>query len=170
VAEATPPEATKPVETAPVADGAKPDVEPKKVPDEAYVRTLRKEAADNRKALQEAQQRLSELEDRDKSELEKATQRASASEARAVEAEATLIRVEVAAARNLPASAVALLTGTTREEIEASAGLLAGFIDETKKTPPSFDGGARRDQPDEKKPPAQAHNDWLLAALGRGSS
>lgn len=149
----------KPTETAPE----------KKVPDEAYVKALRKEAADNRKALEAATTRLREIEDRDKSESEKLTQRAAESDRRAVEAEAKLLRVEIAAERKMPARAVALLHGTTREEIEASADELAALLKETEKATPGFDGGARREQPPESKKPELAHNDWLLQALGRSS-
>lgn len=137
--------------------------------DEAYVRSLRKEAADNRKALEAATARLQELEDRDKSETEKLAARAAESEARAVEAEARLLRLEVAAERNMKASAVPLLHGSTREEIEASADQLSAFAQDNAKPATGFDGGARK-TPDETKPPEQAHNDFLLQALGRKSA
>ena len=134
--------------------------------DEAYVRGLRKEAADNRKRLADTEAQLRDLQDRDKSDTEKLAQRASESEARAVEAEAKLLRLTVAAERNMKASAVPLLTGTTREEIEASAEALQAFAKDNEKPAPGFDGGARK-TPDEVKPPEQAHNEFLLRALGR---
>ena len=144
---------------------AKPDEGAAKVPDEAYVKSLRKEAAGYRKQLDEANARLKALEDRDKSELERASEKAAASERRAVEAEAQLVRVEVAASRNMPATAVPLLTGTTREEIEATADALQAFAKANEKAPPSFDGGARQ-TPEATQSPEAAHNDFLLKALG----
>lgn len=137
--------------------------------DEAYVKTLRKEAADNRKAREAAEARAKELEDRDKSDGEKLATRAAESERRATEAEARLLRLEVAAERGLKASAVPLLSGDTREEIEAHADALAAFAKDNEKPTPGFDGGARK-TPDETKPPEQAHNDWLMQALGRKSA
>lgn len=134
--------------------------------DESYVRALRKEAADNRKAREAAEARAQELEDRDKSEAEKLASRAAESERRAAEAEARLLRLEVAAERGFQASAVPLLGGVTRDEIEASADALAAFAKDNTKPASGFDGGARK-TPDETKPPEQAHNDWLMQALGR---
>lgn len=167
--ESTPTDATTPDEPA-VADGPKPEPEKAqstpKVPDADYVKALRKEAADNRKALEAASARLREIEDRDKSETEKATARAAESERRAVEAEAKLLRVEVAAKRNFKASAVPLLHGTTREEIEESADALEAFAKANEPTEPGYDGGARK-TPAETKTPEEAHSDLLLRALGR---
>jgi hypothetical protein len=173
VAEATPAADAKPEEPAAPDTGPKPEKEtpaPKetKAPDDAYVKSLRKEAADTRKALEAANARLREIEDRDKSEAEKASERVAASERRAVEAEAKLLRLEVAAARRFKASAVDLLTGTTREEIEASADKLAAVLKENETPAPGFDGGART-TPAETKSPELAHNDWLMRALGRVS-
>lgn len=168
MAEATPAADAKPEEPG-APEGPKPEkTEPTpKVPDDAYVKSLRKEASESRKQLETANAKLRELEDRDKSESEKLTQRAAESERRAVEAEARLLRVEIAAERKMAATAVGLLTGATREEIEASADRLAAFAKENEKAPPNFDGGARRDQPAESQTAEEAHNDWLMRALGR---
>jgi hypothetical protein len=119
------------------------------------------------KAARDLEARLSELEDRDKTEGEKLASRVAESDRRAAEAEAQLLRLEVAATRRLSAEDVPLLHGTTRDEIEASADRLAAFAKRHEKTTPGFDGGARRDQPPESKPPEVAHSDWLMAALGR---
>lgn len=169
MAEATPAAAVEPVEPATTDTGPKPEPPAPtetKVPDDAYVKTLRKEAADNRKALEAANSRLREIEDRDKSEAEKATERAAESDRRAIEAEAKLLRLEVAATRQFRASAVDLLTGTTREEIEASADRLAAVLKDNETPAPGFDGGARQ-TPAETKSPEAAHNDWLMRAFGR---
>lgn len=134
------------------------------------LRSALKTERDARKAgdkrTRDLETRLREFEDRDKTEQEKVTARAAESERRAVEAEAKLLRVEVAAERSMAASAVHLLAGSTREEIEASADRLAAFVKDHEKSAPGFDGGARQ-TPAETKPPEQAHNDWLMRALGR---
>lgn len=165
--ESTPTNDVSPEEPA-ASDGPKPEPEQgkttPKVPDAEYVKALRKEAADHRKAREAADTRLKELEDRDKTEVEKATARAAESERRAVEAEAKLLRVEVAAQKNLKAKAVPLLHGTTREEIEASADALLAFAKDNEDPTPDFDGGARK-TPAESKSPQEAHNDFLMRVL-----
>lgn len=69
--------------------------------------------------------KLDEIEAKNKTELDKATERATAAEARATAAELRLIRQEVAAAKGLPASMAQRLTGSTKEELEADAAQLA---------------------------------------------
>lgn len=73
---------------------------------------------------------LSELEEASKSELQKAQERAEAAERALAEATATAARAEVAAAKGVP---VALLSGDTREALEASADALLAFRDETAR-------------------------------------
>ena len=74
--------------------------------------------------------RLSELEEASKSELQKAQERAEAAEKALAEATATAVRAEVSAAKGVP---VALLSGDTREALEASADALLAFRDETAR-------------------------------------
>lgn len=145
--------------------------EPAKTPaksfDEGYVKELRKEAAKERTRATEAEKKLAELSERDKTEGEKLADRVAASEKRATEAETRLLRFEVAANRKLTADAAQLLHGTTREEIEASADALAKFVESQKSTSvPSFDGGTRT-TPAAKKSPEQEHNELLLRAFGK---
>jgi len=167
VDESTPTDAVEPVEPA-TTDGPKPEPEktPAKVPDESYVKALRKEASETRKRLEAATARLQEIENEGKSESEKLQARAAESERRASEAEAKLLRVEVAASRNFQAAAIPLLGGVTREEIEASADALEAFVKANETTAPGFDGGARQ-TPEATKTPEEAHNQLLLRALGR---
>lgn len=80
-------------------------------------REQEKRAKDNA----EAAKRLTELEEAQKTEAQRLTERADAEFARAQAAEAKLLRYEVAAEVGVPAKALKLLTGTSREEIEASA-------------------------------------------------
>jgi hypothetical protein len=135
--------------------------------DEDYVKGLRREASTLRSRATDAEKRLRALEDRDKTDGEKQAERVTASERRATEAEAKLLRYEVARDRKLDARAAAFLTGTTREELEASADELSSYISEhAKPAAPSFDGGTR-ETPAEKQSPEKAHNDLLLRAFGR---
>jgi hypothetical protein len=83
-----------------------------------------KDHAAKAKANEGAAQRLAEIEDANKTELEKIAARADAAEKRAAELEAKSIRSDVAAAKGVPAS---LLTGSTQEELEASADALIAF-------------------------------------------
>lgn len=135
---------------------------------EAYVKQLRREASGYRTRLSEAEERLQELEDADKSEQERLTERFTAAERRAVEAETKLLRYEVAAERGLDLKAAAFLGGSTREEIELRAEELEQLLDATgqTQTPAGFDGGARQPAP-EQKDPETAHNELILRSLGR---
>lgn len=139
--------------------------------DADYVKKLRDEAAANRKAKQELEARLTEYEDRDKSELEKLTGKLTKAEQAKAEADAKLLRYEVAADKEVPAEAVNFLQGTTREELEASADKLLELVKSRNEstTTPDFDGGAREPAP-EPKSPEQAHSDFLLQLLGVPSS
>lgn len=92
------------------------------------------------KANAEKARRLDELEEANKTELQKAADRAAAAEARAAEIEARAMRAEVAAAKGVP---VALLSGSTVEELEASADALLAFRNDKPK--PDFGGGNRGD-------------------------
>lgn len=146
---------------------ATPESKPSKTFDADYVKTLRSESASYRKKAQELEQRLSELEERDQSELQKAQGKAAKAEQAKADAEARLIRYEVATEKQIPADALDLLTGTTREELEAKADKLLELTqNRNEPTPdPDFDGGARGPAPDPKTPEEQA-NDTFLGLLG----
>jgi hypothetical protein len=171
---ATPPAAEG--QTPPAAEGQAPAAPPPvedterqepRTYDEKYVRELRREAATARTRANDAEAKLKERDDADKSEGEKLAERASTAETRAAEAEATLLRFEIAAERGLDLKAARFLAGTTKEEIEASADELGALIADTSKgkTPP-LDGGARR-QAEKRGTPEEEHRDLLLGALGR---
>ncbi len=85
-AEDSPPPAPPETPPAPVTPTAG-QTPPAKPFDDAYVRDLRKENATYRKQAEEAQARLKEIDDAQKSELQKATERAEAAERRADEAQ-----------------------------------------------------------------------------------
>lgn len=80
-----------------------------------------KKRADENEA---AARRLADIENSGKSEAEKAQQRAADAEAKLAEVEMRALRAEVAADKGVPAD---LLSGSTREEIEAVADRLIEF-------------------------------------------
>lgn len=134
--------------------------------DADYVKGLRAEAARHRKEAQEAKAEAQELKERDQSEVEKLTTKLTKAEQAKAEAEARLTRYEVAAEKQIPAEALDLLSGNTREELEAKADKILEFTSKTTEPPaPEFDGGAREPAP-EPKTPAEAHNEFAALLLG----
>ena len=163
--EADAPEGEKPA-TPEAKEGEKPQGDEPKTFDADYVKTLRSEAASNRKRAQDAEARIEELSEQDKSELEKLTGKLSKAESKAQEAEGRLLRFQVAAEKQVPADALDLLTGSTREELEARADKILNLVKSpnTEQTP-DFDGGARETAP-EPKSASEAHNDLAMQLLG----
>ena len=76
---------------------------------------------------------LQKIRDDEKTELQKAMERAEAAEKAAAEASFTALRTKVAADKGVPASS---LTGTTEEELAASADDLIAWRDANKPPPP----------------------------------
>jgi hypothetical protein len=153
--------------------GSKPDGEgasnAPKMFDETYVKGLRREAASARTELGQTKTQLQELLDREKTDHERLTERAAASEARANEAETRALRYEIAAEKGLDITAAGFLSGTTRDEITATAEALAKLLEEkavAQAPGGGFDGGAR-ERSAASMTPEQAHNDFLMRALGR---
>lgn len=89
-----------------------------------------KDANAKLKELEPVAAKAVELEEASKSELQKAQERAEAAEKALADATATAVRAEVAASKGVP---VALLSGDTREALEASADALLAFRDETAR-------------------------------------
>lgn len=129
-----------------------------------YVESLRAEAAKNRKEAQEARTKAQEYEDRDKSEAQKAADKAAREAKRADSAEAKLLRFEVASAKKVPSEAMDLLTATTREDLEAQADTVLKIA--AAKRTADFDGGPRQ-TPDKELTPEQEHAHDLLKIFGR---
>lgn len=77
---------------------------------------------------------LAQLKEANKTEAEKVAERLAAAEKRSVELEAKALRAEVAAEKGVP---VALLSGTTQEELEAAADALIEFRGERTASPTS---------------------------------
>lgn len=96
-------------------------VSPERLPDDhPLVKALDAQKAAN-KELKAKAAKLDEIENAQKSELQKALERAEAAEKRANTAEFESLRSRVAASKGVPASA---LTGTTEEELTAAADAL----------------------------------------------
>jgi hypothetical protein len=142
------------------------EVKEPKVFDESYVKELRAEAAKNRKAAQEAQAILQEREDAEKSELERAQGKLAKTEKELAEARTVLLRNEVADELEVPSKLRPLLTGASKEDLEAQARLI--IENATKPEEPTFDGGPRDPSPDPKTPEG-AHSE-LIAGLFGGKS
>lgn len=129
----------------------------------AEIRRLRAEAAENRKAAKDAVAKIEEYEEREKTEAQKAADKAEKAEARAKEAEATLMRYQVAGEKSVPPEAVEFLQGSTRDELEASADKLLKLTRD--QVAAEFDGGVREPVAPQMTP-SEAHNKGILAALG----
>jgi hypothetical protein len=103
-----------------------------------------------------------EYEQAQKPEQERQAEKLAQAEADAAAAKATLLKYEVASTKGIPSEAMQLLTGSTKEELEAAADTLLGLIaDQSKpKTP-------RPDQ-NQGKPAAGGTStaDQFAAALG----
>lgn len=84
--------------------------------------------------LREKAAKLDELEESKKSEVEKANQRAQQLEKELNNARLAVLRSDVAQSKGVPAS---LLSGSTQEELEASADALLEFRGEVKQVPQS---------------------------------
>jgi hypothetical protein len=93
---------------------------------------------DTAKANADKAKRFDEFEESQKSETQKAVDRAAAAEAKIAEIETRALRAEVAADKGIPA---ALLSGATKEDLEASADALLAFRGEKPK--PDFGAGDR---------------------------
>jgi hypothetical protein len=126
-------------------------------------RTARKAAEDEKKVLAA---RVKELEDRDKSESEKAAERLSEAEKRATAVEARATRAEIAATSSVPTDILAGPESASPEHIQAFADKVIAYVTEaSKKNPngPVLPGQGK--QPD-KAAPVNA-DDWLRGLINR---
>jgi len=135
----------------------------------ADVRQLRAEARSWRLRYQgaaKAEEELAQLRNAGRSELERATSAAAQAAARAEAAELRALRVEVAAAKGLPANIAGRLQGATREELEADAEELMRTL-----APPAQQHQRPRTDPGHRSTgPAtgQTPSDWLRDKLVGG--
>lgn len=129
-----------------------------------------KKLRDRLKELEPLAAKAKELEDADKTETERLTERASAAEKRALEAEVRVLRMEVAAEKGLTPAQAKRLVGSSKEELEEDADdLLTTFpvAEKTKARVPGRPrevgrGGGDPDEPPEEKDPSK-----LAAAIPR---
>lgn len=169
-------EAPKPA--APSTD-AKSDAEPL---GESGLAALQSERAARKvaeKAAADALAKIKEFEDRDKSEAEKQAEALAAARAELAELTVAKTRAEVAAAKGIPAN---LLSGSTQEELEASADALiafrgaqakpsaAPFIENTNKTTgePDFDAAIAQASKDRNFALVVTLKQQKAAALSKG--
>ena len=119
------------------------------------------------KKANELAAKVEEFESANQSELEKLTGKLTKLEQAKADAEAKLLRFEVAKEKEVPAEAVDFLTGDTREELEAKADKILELVkSRTQNEPePDFDGGPREPTNDPKTP-EQAHNELAAALFG----
>ena len=158
---------TAPVETPNDAEAPEAEAEVMEV-DKGYIQSLRSEAAEWRKKAQEAKAKAQEYEDAQKSELERAQDKLAATEEAKAQAEATLLRYEVATSKGVPSQLMELLTGSSQEELERQADLILENAKTADAPQATFEGGPREPAPAPKEP-GTAHNE-LLVQLLRGAS
>lgn len=114
--------------------------------DREYVEKLRRENAAARKARQDAEAKIKEFEDRDKSEHEKVAERAKTAEERADRAELKALRLTIGQRKGLAPEIAELLNGTDEKEMSDHADRLIKAGVRTTDGGSSFDGGAREGQ------------------------
>ena len=134
-----------PTEPTPAAPTDAPDPSPAdKAPEKDWQAEAEKWKAfarkheDAAKANADKAKRFDEFEESQKSEIEKLSDRAAKAEAHAAEVELRALKAEVAAEKGVP---VALLSGSTLEELHAAADALVAFRGAQPK--PDFGGGDR---------------------------
>ncbi len=121
-----------------------------------------------RKALKKAngeaekyRRQWQELADKDKTELQRATERAETAEREAQAAAARALRVEVAVEKGLPANLAGRLQGNTREELETDADELLTLAGTPKPRTRRDPDQGRRDASTDDTPDM---NDWMRRA------
>jgi len=133
----------------------------------ALARKHEAKAKENAAAARE----LEQVKDRDKSDADKLAEKAAEAERRATEAEGSLLRFQVAAAKSLPSELIPRLRGDSQEELEADADELLKLVAPPTKPVGGFDGGPRggneRVSP---KTPEEQHNELLSGLFGPRST
>lgn len=116
---------------------------------EAYVKQLREEAAGYRV-------KLKEIEDAEKSELQKAQEAAEAAQRELSAARAEAARLRIAAKHGIGEDHLDFLTGADEEELEAKAVKLAALIKTPTDEEPQRKGAWAPFDPDEGKSPSSS--------------
>lgn len=150
------PAPAEPTETPEAPEGTTPD-EPLGEPGLAALKSEREARAAAEKAAKDALAKVKAFEDAQKTESEKQAERLAEFERENAELKSAKTRAEVAAAKGVPAS---LLSGSTQEELEASADALIAFRGEVQPQ--------KLIVPNEGSSPSSggsADGDWLRAAV-----
>lgn len=101
-------------------------------------------ALDELPSIIEKAKKFEELEEASKSEQQKLAERATRAEAELAAAKAEAERAAIASAKGVP---VELLSGSTREELEAAADRLLAFKGVPPKAPPAYGQGEQGPSP-----------------------
>lgn len=121
-------------DNAPAEPQGSPEVEPQedKTDWKAEARKWEARAKENNGAAQ----KLTELENASKSELQKAIDRAAAAEAALATAQAESLRLTIAARHGISGDHLDLLTGSSEDELEEKAKKLSALITDSGKSDP----------------------------------
>lgn len=131
--------------------------------DEDYVKQLRAEAAEWRTKHRDAEAKVKEFEDKDKSDSEKLAGKVTEAERRAQEAETKLLRLTVGQKKGLPPEIAELLNGKDEKEMADHADrLVKAGVKANGDGTTTFDGGAR-----ESSAPVGDMDAAIRAAAGR---
>lgn len=118
------------------------------------------------KELEPLAAKAKELEDANKSEAEKTTERLTAAEKRAEKAEGELLRLSVGLEKGLTPAQAKRLVGSTKEELEADADDLLTTFSGDKKAPSTRKPNERlRGGSDPEDPPGETDPRKLAAAI-----
>jgi hypothetical protein len=120
--------------------------EPKQRGNDVDVEAMQRALKKANKEAETYRLKVKEFEDASKSDQEKLTEKLTEQEQRALRAEQSALRMEVALEKHLPAKLVARLQGSTKEELLADADDLLATVG-VRRTP-DFDGGSRQTAPE----------------------
>lgn len=138
---AAPPAAPPPAPADVTSEPAKPAEDP--MDTDAGRRALaaeRQKAADEKRRADDLDTRLRAIEDKDKTELERASARVAELEKSYAEEQKQRLRLQVATTHRIPADDLILLTGTTEAELNAQAERIAALntASAAAAAPPTF--------------------------------
>jgi hypothetical protein len=154
------------------SDLAKPEPEPQEPEKpslsaeqlQAELAKVRKEAAGYRTKLREAEplvKKAQEAEEANKTEVQRALERAEAAEKINADLQVGYTRMEIAAARNIPPDLIDFLGSGSREEMEERAERLLTRIPSTSTPPPPSNRPVEGLRPGASpEPPTQADNSY----------
>jgi hypothetical protein len=135
--------------------------EEKEVDWKAFSRKNEKAAKQARKEADDLRAKVKQFEDKDKSEQDKLTDKATEAEKRAAKAETELLKLKVATNKKLPSDLAERLRGETEEELEADAERLSALV--KPEGAPSVDTDAGKG----KSPSGTSFNDIIRGASAR---